>query len=107
MSIVKDSVGVSIAVSGTGFTPSMVVKWNSLDLATTIYGLTSAVAVVPDSLLTSVGVGVVSVSNSNGVSNSIGITVVESMSTELAPVLYVAAGLLGAMAFILGFGLRL
>lgn len=106
-SIIKDSQGVSLAILGTGIDSGTVVWWNGTALETTVLGDTSAIAVVPDSLLTAVGVGVVELSNSDGVSNSVGVPIVDSMSTQLQPILYVLAGLLGAWAFINGFGSRL
>lgn len=106
-SIIKDSQGVSLAILGTGIDSGTVVLWNGTALATTVLGDTSAIAVVPDSFLMAVGVGVVDLSNSDGVSNSVGVPIVDSMSTQLQPILYVLAGLLGAWAFINGFGSRL
>jgi len=106
-SIVKDSTGVSVAVQGSGFDSSTVVKWGVVSLSTTIYGTTQGVALVPDSLLTSVGVGVVTVENPDGVSNAVAVAVVDSISDQLHPILYVLAGLLGAWAFIVGYSTRL
>lgn len=105
-SIVAGSQGVSLAVQGTRIDAATVVKWGVTSLTTTVYGDSAAVAIVPDSLVESVGMGVVSLENVKGASNMIGIPVVESIATQLEPVLYVAAGLLGAMAFIYGVSQR-
>lgn len=105
-SIVAGSQGVSLAVQGTRIDAATVVKWGVTSLTTTVYGNSAAVAIVPDSLVESVGIGVVSLENVKGASNVIGIPVVESIATQLEPVLYVAAGLLGAMAFIYGMSQR-
>ncbi|MCZ7627190.1 MAG: hypothetical protein M5R38_16785 [Candidatus Methylomirabilis sp.] len=75
-------------------------------MSTTVYGSSAAVAVVPDGLVASVGIGAVSLENPDGSSNTIGVPVVESLAKELEPVLYVIAGLLGASAFIWGMGQR-
>ena len=102
--VVAGSQGVSLAVQGTGIDAGTVVKWGALSLATTVYGSTSAVGVVPDNAVVSPGVGVVALENADGSSNSIGVPVVESLGKQFEPILYVAAGLLGAMAFIWGMG---
>lgn len=105
-SIVAGSQGVSLSIQGTGLDVGTAVHWGVTELVTTVYGDTSAVAVVPDSLVADVGGGVVSLVNVDGASNTIGIPVVDSIAHQLEPVLYVAAGLLGAMAFIWGLGTR-
>lgn len=105
-SIVAGSQGVSLAVQGTRIDAATVVKWGVTSLTTTVYGGSAAVAIVPDSLVESVGMGVVSLENLKGESNMIGVPVVDSISKQLEPVLYVAAGLLGAMAFIYGMSQR-
>jgi len=104
--VVAGSSGVSLAIQGTGIDANTVVKWGATSLLTTIYGSSAAVALVPDSLVESVGIGAVSLENPDGSSNTIGVPVVEPVAKELEPVLYVIAGLLGAMAFIWGMGTR-
>lgn len=104
--VVAGSLGVSLAIQGTGIDANTVVYWGATSLATTVYGSTAAVAAVSDSLVESVGIGVVSLENLDGSSNAIGVLVVESIAQELEPVLYVLAGLLGATAFIWGMGSR-
>lgn len=105
--LVAGSKGVSVVVLGTDMIPGTVIRWGGTQLLTTLYSDVSGSAVVPDALLADPGIGVIDVSNSEGVSNSIGVPVTESFSKQLEPVLYVAAGLLGAMAFIWGMGTRL
>lgn len=104
--IVAGSEGVSIAVQGTGFDVSTVVKWGATALSTTVYGSTAAVASVPDATIASAGMGVITVENNDGGSNSIGVPVVDGISKQLEPVLYIVAGIMGAMAFIWGFGTK-
>lgn len=104
--LVMESQGNSLIVQGMGLDVGTVVKWGATSLSTSVYGSTSAVASVPDSLVAAVGVGVVTLENVDGVSNAIGVPVVEPLSKQLDPVLYVVAGLLGAMAFIFGFGTK-
>ncbi len=104
--VVKGSTGVSLAIQGAGFDVGTVGKWGVVDLVTTVYGTSAAVVAVPDSVLADVGVGVVTLVNADGSSNGVPVPVVESFAKQLEPVLYVAAGLLGAMAFIWGMGMR-
>lgn len=104
--LVAGSTGVSIAVEGTGIDAGTVVKWGATALSTVVLGGSGATASVPDALLESVTVGVVTLENGDGVSNGLGVPVEESLSKQFEPILYVAAGLLGAMAFIWGMGTR-
>ncbi|PWB48950.1 MAG: hypothetical protein C3F12_00165 [Candidatus Methylomirabilota bacterium] len=104
--VVAGSEGVFLAIQGTGIDANTVVTWGVTSLSTTVYGSSAAVAVVPDGLVASVGIGAVSLENPDGSSNTIGVPVVESLAKELEPVLYVIAGLLGASAFIWGMGQR-
>lgn len=104
--LVSGSEGVSIAVQGTGFDVSAVVMWGAVSLSTTLYGTTGAVALVPNAVIAEPGMGIITVVNNDGASNSIGLPVTESVAKQFEPVLYIAAGLMGAMAFIWGFGTK-
>ena len=104
--IVAGSQSVSLAIQGTGLIAGTVAMWGATALTTTVLGDTSVVASLPDASVASVGVGIVTLENGQGTSNGIGVLVVDSLSKQLEPVLYVAAGLLGALAFILGMGQR-
>ncbi len=46
---------VTVTVTGTGFTPTSVVKWNSADLVTTFVSATEVRAVVPEANVASIG----------------------------------------------------
>lgn len=103
----------TVVVTGIGIQPGMQVRWLAsgvgLETSVSVDG-TTAVAVLPVNLLEAAGTGVqgVDVYDASTMvgSNQLWVNVSESMESQLAPILYVAAGLLGAMAFIFGMGQR-
>jgi hypothetical protein len=55
--------GLTLAVAGSGFSPSSMVMWNGADLATQFQGSSNLTATVPDSLLKILGTVPITVSN--------------------------------------------
>ncbi len=99
--------GQVIVIEGSSFTSAGHVYWGSTLLTGgTLSGNSIWSVPVPDALLSAAGSAYIRISEPTYWTNGVGVVVSQPMWMQLAPVLYVSAGLLGAIAFIWGMGTK-
>lgn len=106
VTIIKGAGPVNLVIQGVDFVSGDTVAfWGDTAVQTVVYSATTLLAVVPAESLFG-EFGELSLQGDGGQSSLYPMLIVASSSAQLEPVLYVAAGLLAALAFILGVGQR-